>query len=85
MLINTNEELVRTRIEELLKDYNCCKCEKCVNDMIAVALNHMKPSYVNTAEGVLIKRAANMNTQRSADVDIEIIKAIELVSSNPQH
>lgn len=85
MLVNTNEELVRSRINELLKDYGCCKCEKCINDMMAVALNNLKPAYVNTTEGVLIKRVSNMTPQRSADVDIEIIRAIELVSCNPKH
>ena len=85
MLVNTNEELVRSRIGELLKDYDCCKCEKCVNDMMAIALNNLKPAYVNTTEGVLIKRVSNMTPQRTADVDIEVIKAIRLVSSNPKH
>lgn len=85
MIVNTNEELVRSRIGELLKDYDCCKCEKCVNDMMAIALNNLKPAYVNTTEGVLIKRVSNMTPQRTADVDIEVIKAIRLVSSNPKH
>lgn len=85
MLVNTNEELVRSRTSDLLKDYDCCKCEKCVNDMMAIALNNLKPAYVNTTEGVLIKRVSNMTPQRTADVDIEVIKAIRLVSSNPKH
>lgn len=85
MIVNTNEELVRSRIADLLKEYDCCKCEKCVNDMMAIALNNLKPAYVNTNEGVLIKRVSNMTPQRTADVDIEVIKAIRLVSSNPKH
>lgn len=85
MLVNVNEEIVKQRIEILLKDYDCCKCEKCVNDMMALALNNVKPAYVNTNEGVLFKRIDSTKLQHSTDLDIEIIKAIELVKRNPKH
>lgn len=85
MLINANEELVRQRLPELLKEYDCCKCEKCVDDIMAIALNNIKPAYVNSAEGVLFKRINSTLPQISADIDIEILKAINMVSSNPKH
>lgn len=85
MLINANEELVRQRLPELLKEFDCCKCEKCVDDIMAIALNNIKPAYVNSAEGVLFKRINSTLPQISADIDIEILKAINMVSSNPKH
>ncbi len=85
MLINANEEIVKQRLPELLREYDCCKCEKCVGDMMAIALNNIKPAYVNTAEGMLFKRINSMLPQKTADIDIEILKAINLVSANPKH
>ncbi|MDD6992284.1 MAG: late competence development ComFB family protein [Oscillospiraceae bacterium] len=85
MLVNANEEIVKQRLPELLKEYDCCKCEKCVCDMMAIALNNIKPAYVNTSEGMLFKRINSMLPQKNADIDIEILKAINLVSAHPKH
>ena len=85
MLINANEEIVRARLPELLKEYDCCKCEKCVDDMMAIALNNIKPAYVNTAEGMMFKRINSMLRQASADMDMEMLRAIEMVSGHPNH
>lgn len=85
MLVNANEEIVKQRLPELLREYNCCKCEKCVCDMMAIALNNIKPAYVNTAEGMLFKRINSMLPQKNTDIEIEILKAINLVSANPNH
>lgn len=85
MLVNANEEIVKQRMPMLLKEHECCKCEKCVCDMMAIALNNIKPAYVNTAEGMLFKRINSMLPQKTADIDIEILKAINLVSAHPKH
>ncbi|MCM1578944.1 MAG: late competence development ComFB family protein [Ruminococcus sp.] len=85
MLINAKEEIVKNRIEVLLKDYDCCKCEKCVEDMMALALNSLAPAYVSTSKGELFKRIDSTILQNSTDIDIEVIKAIETVSENPNH
>ncbi len=85
MLVNVKEDLVKQRLEDLLKDYDCCKCEKCQNDMMAIALNHLKPDYVNTNEGVLFKRIDGTLPQKATDLDIEILKAISMVSKEPHH
>lgn len=85
MLVNVNEEIIKVRMESILKGYDCCKCEKCVNDMMALALNSTKPAYVNTDEGVLFKRINSTLRQTTTDIDIAIVKAVEMVSSNPKH
>lgn len=85
MLVNVNEEIVRQRMESILKAYDCCKCEKCVNDMMALALNSTKPAYVNTDEGVLFKRINSTLPQTTTDIDIAVVKAVEMVSGNPKH
>ena len=84
-LINVTEQIVEKRMQEILLTIDCCKCEKCMGDMVAVVLNNLKPAYVNTDKGMLFKRVNSMLPQSATDLDIEILKAITLVSANPKH
>lgn len=62
-----------------------CNCDKCKMDIAALALNNLKPQYVVTEKGTLLRRANNMNQQYNADVTLEVTKAIAIVGANPQH
>lgn len=84
-LINLAEQIARLRLEELLKKADCCKCECCRMDMLALSLNYIKPMYVNTRKGELLKRVDASTQQNSVDINIAIIKAIEIVSRSPHH
>lgn len=84
-LVNAIEPIVEERLNTFLKDYDCCKCDKCVMDMMALALNNIKPAYVNTEKGVLFTRINNTKMQATTDIDVAVIRAIELVSSSPHH
>ena len=54
-------------------------------DILALVLNRLKPRYVNTHEGELLKRADASHLQSIVDIDVEIMKAIEIVSRSPHH
>lgn len=82
---NIMEDIVAKRLDELLEDYDCCKCEDCKNDMMAIALNLLPAKYVNSLSGQLIAKLNETKRQNSVDVDCAITKAIEIVSSNPNH
>lgn len=84
-LVNITEMVARDRLMQLLTHYDCCKCEKCISDMLAIALNSLKPQYVSTRKGELFKRVDSSHIQYTVDLDIALTKAIELVSSNPHH
>ena len=84
-LINISEAIVKERLDYHLSNYDCCKCETCYMDMLALVLNYIKPRYVNTRKGELISRVDATSLQNSVDVDIAIINAIELVSHSPHH
>lgn len=86
MLINMMEHYVDERLSELLKDYDCCKCEACVEDMKAYALNRLPARYVSTVNGQVFTRIQQeLESQPSVDLDIAVIKAIEHISSSPRH
>lgn len=79
------EKIVRNRLTEILKDMDCCKCDICYTDMLAIILNTLKPQYVNSYEGEVLKRLENTAVQKTIDMDIAIIKAIEIVSRVDHH
>lgn len=84
-LINFTQQLVTERLDILLEGTACCKCEICHTDMLACALNNVKPCYVNSHKGELFGRVDAGLLQHSIDLDIAVLKAIELVSTSPRH
>lgn len=85
-VINVMEQMVDEKLEELLAKSDCCKCKQCVDDMRAIALNHLKPKYVSTDAGVLYTRvAASMEKQSNMDINVAVYNAIDIVSANPHH
>lgn len=81
--VNVMEKLVQEKLEERLAATECCKCEKCFNDMMAVALNALAPKYVNTRMGELFTRIDATKQQNTIDIDVAITKAIETVTAAP--
>ena len=86
MLINMMEHYVDERLSELLRDYNCCKCEVCLEDMKAYALNRLTPRYVSTVNGQVFTRIKQeLENQPSVDLDVAVIQAIQHISASPRH
>ena len=50
-IVNVMENFVGERIEAMLEAEDCCKCERCVDDMKAIALNKLPAKYVIHAVG----------------------------------
>ncbi len=86
MLINMMEHYVDERISELIAQYDCCKCEVCVEDMKAYALNRLPAKYVSTVNGEIFTRITQeLENQPTVDLDVAVIQAIQSISSNPRH
>lgn len=86
MLIkNYMEEIVFNTMKEILDDLNVCKCEKCILDMAAIALNDLPSKYIVTAKGELYSKVNLLKQQFEVDVISAITKAAILVKRNPKH
>lgn len=86
MLINMMEHYVDERLPELLSGYSCCKCEVCMEDMKAFALNRLPPKYVSTVNGQVFTRIKQeLENQPSVDLDVAVIQAIQHISASPRH
>lgn len=84
---NYAEIQVKNTLKNVLKQYpNICTCKKCINDMSALALNSVKPKYVVSETGKIYACAlSEINKQECVSITAEVIKAVEIVSSNPRH
>lgn len=85
-LYNYMEETVLRYIDQVLEKYNnICKCEKCILDMAAIALNNLPPEYTVTDKGKLFTKVKEMEAQHGVNIIREVTKAVEIVSKNPKH
>lgn len=86
MLKNFMEELVDTYLPTLIVNFNyVCKCEKCILDIKALALNNLKPLYLVTEKGEVYSKNDQLGVQYRVDVINQLAQSIQLVSKNPRH
>jgi competence protein ComFB len=87
LLKNEAEQLVLRELETQLGalEADICRCNECVVDMAAMALNAVEPKYRFSLLGSLYAAQA-MNEQGYAEsVQKAVAHAIEKVSANPAH
>lgn len=89
MVVNYMEQIVGKYLDNLLKtDPNyadICKCEQCIDDMMAKTLNNLKPYYITTKAGEVFAEYSSLEIQNQAEVIAEVIRAVEYVSKNKNH
>ena len=87
LLKNEAEQMVLHELEKQLgrQGEDVCRCNECVVDMAAVALNSVKPLYRFSLLGTLYAAQA-MNEQSYADsVQQAVAEAVDKVKQNPSH
>jgi len=87
LLKNEAEIMVIREMEQQLKTEkgNMCRCNECIVDIAAIALNSVKPLYRFSLLGALYASQA-MTEQAYADsVKQSVMQAIKKVKRNPAH
>ena len=84
LLVNEKERYVVDELEIQLKvRTEVCRCQECILDMVALALNHTKPVYRVTLLGQIYARAEDEGAHQEI---IEAVQgAIEKIYANPSH
>jgi competence protein ComFB len=85
---NLVEEEVRTLYQELrLKEPSFCSCERCRDDVLSLALNHLQPRYVSGSFPAweAITRVELAREQRRAQLAVIVLEAMRRVGQNPNH
>lgn len=84
ILYNLTEKLVLEKLDAALKKMNCCKCDRCKADIVAITLNNLKPMYVVTSRENINKKIDELK-EAASDVTREVIKSVLVVRKNPRH
>jgi len=85
-LINFMEDVVSSYVDEVISnDEEFCGCPRCRLDVIALALNDVKPKYVVTTKGYAYARMGELQAQFKADTIVAVTKALQAVKENPRH
>lgn len=86
-LVNEAERLVLDELEAQLKEDTegkICKCQDCVLDMAAYALNKVRPAYRASLMGKLYSYNVD-NSEYGDEIRAAVSLAIEKVRKNPMH
>ena len=84
-LKNHMEDVVERLVNKYIKESECCDCEKCRLDVMALALNDLRPVYIVTNIGEMFASIDSTYPQNQVDAEIAVLKAIDLVKSKPRH
>ncbi|MDW5300107.1 MAG: late competence development ComFB family protein [Sedimentibacter sp.] len=84
ILYNVVEKLVLNKLDATLKKMNCCRCDRCKEDIIAIALNNLKPMYIVATKEEINRKIEELG-ELSSEVTTEVIKAVLIVRKNPRH
>lgn len=82
---NVMEEMVIEQIDKYIDKLGICKCQTCRNDLATLALNHLKPKYVNSEKGRLISVTDKMSYDNILEIVGVIAECAESVKMNPRH
>jgi competence protein ComFB len=84
-LVNEAERTVLGELEsQMAVSANICKCQDCVLDMAAYALNNVKPTYRVSLMGTVYARAVN-DVGYAAEISRAVADAIKKIKANPSH
>ncbi|HHZ20885.1 MAG TPA: late competence development ComFB family protein [Firmicutes bacterium] len=85
-LKNYMEDVVNSVYEDYLKSNpEFCKCERCRQDMLALALSHLRGKYAVGLEGEIFAKMSREDRQVRADALLAINEAAKTVSNYPKH
>ena len=87
LLKNESEKLVLDELELQLAQASeeICRCNECIVDMAAMALNNVRPLYRFSILGTLYAAQAKNEPVYADTIQQAVAQAISKVSSNPSH
>lgn len=80
--INITEEVLYSKLANMIAMFKCCSCEKCRQTIMLQVLNNVKPEYVYKKPSEVKELIESSNY---VDINQPIIRAILDTKSNPPH
>jgi competence protein ComFB len=90
MLKNYTEIAVTEVFDEVLNELRkqnpeICSCERCREDVMAVALNRLPPKYIASDKGEIFTKVSFSRVGGKAEVIAALLHGFELVGKHPRH
>lgn len=85
LYLNVMEEGVKEDCEEYMIKLGVCTCDRCRNDVMALALSNLPPKYIVTEKTAVSPLLNLYRNKFSSYVMAELTKACFAVSANPRH
>jgi competence protein ComFB len=84
-LVNEAERAVLAELEaQIARLSGICKCQDCVLDMAAYALNNVKPAYRVSLMGTVYAREGS-GGENAQEIRRVVSEAIKKIQGNPSH
>lgn len=83
--INVMEECVKDRCEEYMVKLGICTCDRCRNDVMALALSNLPPKYIVTEKTAAAPLLNFFRSKFSSYIMAELTKACFAINSRPRH
>ncbi len=84
---NYLEDIITIKIQQILANKeSVCRCDKCLDDMLAYAINGLPAVSYVTSDGGIHRQVQNLtNDALKIEVATRCVKAVDIVSRNPKH
>ena len=83
--INVMERIVSDKIIYFMRQFECCTCEKCIADTIALTLNGLPPKYIVTEPAAEAPLLSSYTNHFISEITVEATKACMTVKETPRH
>lgn len=85
ILRNMMEDVVINKLDKLIDQLDCCKCDRCRLDIASYALNRLPTKYIATTQGEIISRLDYMSNEFDMSVTAAIVSASMVIKKHPRH
>ena len=83
--VNVMQVLVEEKAPKYVQMFGLCSCQRCMEDVKALALNHLPPKYVVLERGDMIPRLTVYEGKFSSDITAQLLHACKVVMQTPHH
>ncbi len=83
---NIMEEIVKNYIDDILaKNDEICKCNKCIDEIMAQALSNLPAKYITTDRGAMHTLMEQVRVEQSSEILKELMNGITYLQKHPIH
>ncbi|MDL5143076.1 late competence development ComFB family protein [Bacillus atrophaeus] len=84
MLVNSKEIVMKELLDRYIDQLHMkCTCLVCKNDVLALSLNQVKPSYVTDKKKIAYNKAELVDKQKNTAMLVILAESAAIVSAGP--